>query len=555
MVAKSQQQLLRDIASSDAGASLKAMRELKNCVIGNKSKKLQFVRGGAIPCLIELLSTSGDANLRVQSATALGSLGLVADGAREIVQHNGLDQLLGALGAGDPRLVEAAVRALKLILQSGQAPPPQALQAASFQRLAALLSSAGGCVAETAACVLASACTCEQAAQLITAAGAVPPLVALLASPLRGQQAAALAALAALAGHAPPARSASLGGAGGQGAAAAPAAPGAACQQLLASPAALQQLLAMLRDQQPRVKLLACSLASDLVRAQPPPPPDSQAAAQLDLLARLAVPALLRLLPEPDAKQGVPPVLAALLQARPELQAAACDAGAVRQLAQLLAEPGCEGRRLAGALRALGALCLDSEERRAQLAEEGAASAAVVAALDSPDAAVRAAGALCLRALTRSVRGMQLPALRAAGVAGALVRLLGDADAEVAANAAAAACNLALEFSPARDELVAAGGVAALAGLASSMLPGLRLNSCWALSNLAFQSSADLKRQVGRAPGGAAARRRCVRARPPGGAGLLVAAGVPADGLPPAHPPAADRARAAVGAHALAAGG
>jgi hypothetical protein len=496
--------VLLDIASSDAGVRLRAVKELKNQVIGNKSKKAHFVKSGAVPHLLQLLSTSSDATLLVQSATALGSLSLVHDGARAIVQHDGLRQLLGTLDSSDPRLVEAGLRALKLLLQSGQMDPPPTLPAASHQRLAALLSSgtssggtstsssSGGAV-ETAACVLATACCSEAAARLITEAGAVPPLLALLGSPLRGRQEAALAALAALASHAPRASP----GASPAGAAPPPAEPAAACHQLLGSPAALQQLLALLRDQQPRVRVLACSLASNLARASPPPPADCQAARQLDALACLALPALLRLLPEQEAQQDGPPLLAALLQARPELQAAACDAGAVWHLSAMLADGACSGRRLAGALGALGALCMHSEERRLQLAARAPAVAAVAAALDAPEAGVRAAAALCVRALTRSIRAMRQAALHEGGAAQALVRLLGDADVEVASNAAAAACNLALEFSPARAAVVAAGGVAALAALASSMFPVLRLNSCWALSNLAFRSSADIKRQVG----------------------------------------------------------
>jgi hypothetical protein len=491
MVAKPQE-LLKDIGSSDANVRLRAVKDLKNQIIGNKHKKLSFIKLGAVRRIIELLASGSDANLLVQSATAVGSFGLVDDGVKAIMQHKGIECLLNSLSSDDPRLVEAAARSLKLIYQSVPPSPITAdlsttLPKHTVQRLAELLSSS---VADTAASVLAKCCTSSVAAQQIMAAGALPALVSLFTSELRNRQEAALEALAAL--TAATATRSSAAGSSSSGGSPAVAAPSEPCQQLLSSPAALQQLQAFLRSGQPKHKLLACTIISCLAASAPA---DSPAAEQLRALAQLALPCLIRLLSDPEHRQHAPLVLSDLLQAQPQLHLAASDAGAIKQLSACLLEPACGGPMLAGVLRALAVLCMEQEERRAQLAEPGIV-AAVTKALDAPEPSVRAAAALCIRAMTRSIRSMRSPSLQDPGAAVGLVRLLQDADSEAQSNAAMAVCNLVLEASPAREAVLAAGGIPALAALASSMFPVLRLNSCWALSNLAFRSKTDIKLQV-----------------------------------------------------------
>lgn len=54
-------------------------------------------------------------------------------------------------------------------------------------------------------------------------------------------------------------------------------------------------------------------------------------------------------------------------------------------------------------------------------------------------------------------------------------------------NAAAAVCNLVLEFSPVKDAMLKAEALKHLAPLAGSMLSELRLNAVWALKNLVHE--------------------------------------------------------------------
>lgn len=120
------------LLSSCAATRLKAVRELKNQLIGNKFKKLQHLH--LVPLLLELVagsasssnSTTSDdsatnaAELQVQAISTLGSLAYgVEDGVRAIVAANGVQAIVSALGASDQRVVVAAARSLKLVYQVG----------------------------------------------------------------------------------------------------------------------------------------------------------------------------------------------------------------------------------------------------------------------------------------------------------------------------------------------------------------------------------------------------------------------------------------------------
>ena len=54
-------------------------------------------------------------------------------------------------------------------------------------------------------------------------------------------------------------------------------------------------------------------------------------------------------------------------------------------------------------------------------------------------------------------------------------------------------CNLLLEFSPAKEQILGQGAVEFLCGLTRRPHPGLRLNAVWALMNMAFQAELRVK--------------------------------------------------------------
>ncbi|WIA40510.1 hypothetical protein OEZ86_013860 [Tetradesmus obliquus] len=188
------QQLEEGLKSSDSSTRLQAVRELKNTVIGNRFKKQQFT--GLVPALLELLTSSRDADLLVQAVAALGSLAYgVDDGVRAIVACNGVAGIVGVLCSSNERVVAAAARSLKLLYQSPLAPRDALLQQPVLLRLVALLQQPQhDSVAEAAANVLGHCCTSASQASSVAAAGAVPALVQLLSSQRRSCQESAVEA-------------------------------------------------------------------------------------------------------------------------------------------------------------------------------------------------------------------------------------------------------------------------------------------------------------------------------------------------------------------------
>eukprot|EP00879_Flechtneria_rotunda_P021002 GHRR01022122.1.p1 GENE.GHRR01022122.1~~GHRR01022122.1.p1 ORF type:complete len:201 (+),score=57.95 GHRR01022122.1:377-979(+) len=149
------------LRSTDSAARLRAVREIKNNVIGNKYKKLQFLH--VLPLLVEVLVTSSDSEFLIQAAAAIGSLVYgVEDGVKTILACDGaVTSLLKALTSSDPRVVVAAARALKLLYKSPQAPREPLLQPAVLEHLVALLQhwqEPSTAVAEAAASLLAHCC-------------------------------------------------------------------------------------------------------------------------------------------------------------------------------------------------------------------------------------------------------------------------------------------------------------------------------------------------------------------------------------------------------------
>lgn len=208
----------------------------------------------------------------------------------------------------------------------------------------------------------------------------------------------------------------------------------------------------------------------------------------LQAMQRAALPVLLRLLVQPATRPHVPAVLARLIEGSEALQKAAADADTVRLLAGLLAAEGTSAsvsatapppmmtsssgtapvdgiarmyistssRLREGCLRALGSLCLNRDDSRKQLMEAKVLRH-IVRALEDPHGGVRAAAALCVRALSRCVRTLRGGLLEGVGsgaVAGArtggggelaplLVGLLADENEDVQVQ-----CMLSLHVQP-----------------------------------------------------------------------------------------------------------
>lgn len=94
--------IVEHVRSGDYNARLKAVREMKNQVVGSRAKKLQYLRAGAVPLLVAILaSEDGSANpvLVVQVRLPDGGAALTRGlGAAPIVLSAAHNRMLGHAG-------------------------------------------------------------------------------------------------------------------------------------------------------------------------------------------------------------------------------------------------------------------------------------------------------------------------------------------------------------------------------------------------------------------------------------------------------------------------
>lgn len=96
------------LASSDPEVKLKALRYVKNQIIGNRTKKLSFLKLGAVPAIASALSDSdcdNNSSILVQSAAALGSFACGFEaGVQAVLDAGVFPRLLRLLTSSDEKV-------------------------------------------------------------------------------------------------------------------------------------------------------------------------------------------------------------------------------------------------------------------------------------------------------------------------------------------------------------------------------------------------------------------------------------------------------------------
>ena len=110
--------LLERLQAPESSGRLKAVRSIRDQVIGNRSRKLAYLRLGVVQRLIELLSDpEAESLIRINCAATVGSLAYgIEDGLRAVIASGGVAHLIQLLSSLDERVVEASVRALKMVV-------------------------------------------------------------------------------------------------------------------------------------------------------------------------------------------------------------------------------------------------------------------------------------------------------------------------------------------------------------------------------------------------------------------------------------------------------
>ncbi|GBG92583.1 hypothetical protein CBR_g56096 [Chara braunii] len=415
----SPEDIVHNLSSLDTNARLRALREVKNQIIGNKTKKLSYIKLGAVRRVVEILAKDTETPLLVQSAAAVGSFACGMDaGVMAILDSGGL-----------PHVVEAGARSLKMIFQSSLAPKNDVFQWQTLNQVLELLQSENDSVAEVAASLLAHCCDSEERQVMLGKAGAMKRLLPMLHPKCSQKKVeAALDAIAAITqdneDHCH-----TLVHAGG----------GSVLEEIRTK---------LIRHELPRMRLHACMCLVNVFRSW-----SGGFLKQREIrLSILCV--LLKLIDEPGrVGEDAPGVLARFLGDSNQLQRevrdlqkeAVCEKDGVAMLAGFFKKVFMNAKHKENVINALAQLCANLEEGRRQVVDLKVFDH-IVDALDDASPGVCAAACFCLQTLSRSVKVLRTT-FKDRRVLMALLKLLRDSSVAVQEAASGALCNVVLEFS------------------------------------------------------------------------------------------------------------
>ncbi|KAE9594134.1 hypothetical protein Lalb_Chr18g0050571 [Lupinus albus] len=427
--------ILDRLTSSDSEIKLKAIREVKNQIIGNRTKNLSYINLGAVPAVAAALSDSDSAtNLIVQAAAALGSFACGVDaGVSAVLEAGAFPHLIRLLSSSEEKVVDAASRSLRMIYQSKLAPKYDFFKQENMQFLLSLLDSENENLTVLGAGIVIHSCETSAEQSILCYAGALEKLTSLLDGSL-SQLDASLDSLAAIVKNNPEAGSKFV---------------------ELDSGRALSSVIELTKDRYPQTKLLACLCLICLLG-------DS---GQVGDEASFA--------------------FSRLIAEKEDLQKVAFDANAIDKFHGFLQKHPLKPKRLEGMFLALADLCAKLECCRSSFLSSEVLNL-VVDALTHDDASVRTAACICLRSVSRSFKNLNAGRFMNERIVFPLVQLLSDLSTSVQVAALAAISNIVVDFMPHKSTFMQCGGVKELVQLTKAMDSSLRLNAVRALRNMLF---------------------------------------------------------------------
>ncbi|PIN00858.1 Proteins containing armadillo/beta-catenin-like repeat [Handroanthus impetiginosus] len=463
-------------------AKLKALRDLKNQIIGNRTKKLAFLKLAAAPSVVGILSSSAAAaaqgsggdnrefheSVLIQSAAVIGSFACGLDaGVKAVLDAGAFPLLLSLISHLNEKVADACARSLKIIYQSKLAPKYDFLQKKSMEFVLSLLNSDNENVTGLGASIITHSCKTTMEQLTLSEAGVMKRLVGLLGGSL-AQRDASLEALAAVIKDNPEVASSFIGPENGR---------------------ELNVVTELLNDKYPRTRLLACMCLINVKNTSISYLQDRGIKNKLVLI-------LLELLDDiGQVGDEAPFVLSNLITEKEDMQKLAFDANVVEKLCKHLQKVSFQAKCLQGIFIALADLCSKLECCRDRVINLTVINS-VAGALAHDSAEVRAAACIFLKNVSRSVKNLSAGHFMNETVIVPLVRLLCDSCASVQIAALGAISNVVVDFAAYKPLFIQCGGVKGLVQLSKSMESSIRVNAVWALRNLAFLVNNRCKEEI-----------------------------------------------------------
>lgn len=467
-IPKPSSDLIGRLTATDATVSLKALRDIKNQIIGNRTKKLSFIKLGVVPHVASILSSTSDPNILVQSAAVLGSFACGVDaGVSAVLDAGAFPGLLRLLADPDPKVVDAGARSLRMIYQSKLAPKYDFLEQENTKFLLSLLNSQNENVTGLGASIIVHSCQTIAEQKALYDGGVVEKLIDLLDGSL-SQRDASLESIATIFKNNVEVTAKFM-------------QPGREDY--------LSYIIELMKDRNPKTRLLAC-VCLIVIR-------NSSSCVLQDIGIKMKlIHSLLELLDSPDqVGDEASFVFSTLIAEKEELQKLAFEANAIDKLYNHLQKDQLSPRRFQGLLLAFSHLCSKLESCRSRFLSLQVMNI-VIDAIKHESSDIRIAACTCLRSVSRSIKNLSAGYFMNEAVVLPLVRLLQDPSNDVQLAALGAISNIVVEFSTKRSIFIGCGGVKELVRLSKSMDLDIRLNALWALRNLMFLANIRCKEAI-----------------------------------------------------------
>ncbi|KAM7273473.1 hypothetical protein ACFE04_028137 [Oxalis oulophora] len=466
--------LLHRLGSSDSEVKLKALREMKNQIIGNRTKKLSYLKLGAVATVANILSScsskgsdsNSNSNILVQSAAVIGSFACgFDDGVQAVLDAGAFPNLFRLLSYPNEKVVDASARSLRMIYQSKLAPKYDLFQEKNMDFIMFLLNSENENVGVLGASVITHSCNTSEEQKLLYDAGVLKKLISLLQGSINLRDA-SLEAMAVIFEN-----------------------NHEVIDRFCEPDKGLSCVIELARDRNPRTRLLSCMCLIVIRNTSPSHLNDVGITKKLVYI-------LLELLD--DASQvgdETSFVFSTLISKKEDAQNLALEANAIEKLASQLEQVTIFPKRLQGILLGLAEMCSALESCRSRF-ESLQVLNLVADALNHDSADVRTAACFCLRSVFRSRKNLSAGHYMTEMIVNPLVQLLQDPSSCVQVAALSAISNLVVDFTTGKSIFIQAGGVSQLVLFSSSMDPALRSNSLRALRNCIFSEDIKFKQKV-----------------------------------------------------------
>ncbi|XP_057250538.1 uncharacterized protein LOC125497110 isoform X1 [Beta vulgaris subsp. vulgaris] len=460
--------LIFRLTSPENQTKFKALRELKNQIIGNRTKKLSYVKiGVVVPAVVKSLCSS-DSSVIVQASAVIGSFACGVDaGAQAVLDAGAFSLLFGLISHSEAKVVDAAARSLKMIYQSKLAPKYDFLSKENICFLTSLLNSESENLTGLGATIITHSCQITEEQKVLCEAGILKKLLDLLHGSL-SQRDASLEALAAVIRNNPDVNSEFVEADNGR---------------------AFRVVCELTKDKLPRTRLLASMCLIAMWNTSPCHLQD------VGLRTKL-IHMLIELLDDPgQVGDEAPFALSCLITGKEDLQKLALEADVIDKLSKHLRKDALQAKRLQGIFLALADVCSKLEVCRAKLLSLEVLKL-VADALNHDCSEVQIAACMCLRSVSRSVKNLSAGVFMNELIVIPLIHRLNDASAAVQVAALSALSNVVVEFTTRKSIFLQYGGVKQLVHLSTSMDSTVRLKSLWVLKNLIFLADNQFKEGI-----------------------------------------------------------